>query len=74
MLVGMTNKSRNTTFVNIGVTPETRDVLNAEVVRGVGLAGRRIAMHHVIRAALVVANRHHEEMAAELLEAVDPTK
>ena len=64
----MTPKNRNTTFVNVGMTPEVRALLNAATARAGGLIGRRVPSYRVLRAALAVAERHADEMAAELSE------
>lgn len=63
----MTTKKRHTLFVNIGVTPQTRTLVNAATARAGALVGRRVPNHQVIRAALAVAEAHPDEMTGHLV-------
>jgi hypothetical protein len=56
--------SRN--YVAIHVWPATREALRTATAEMTGLARRQVVLSEALTAALIVALRHPEELAAEL--------
>ena len=58
-------------YRNVGLTEEARDELRDAATRLTSPVGRRLSMSEVLRAALVLAERHRDEWT-EVLRAAAP--